>query len=106
MSDDATKWMRVVVCANRMPGPSGRCYGLSGGPEIAEAFEASIRCHGFKVDVDRMVCFGKCAERPNLHIVGKVFNTGLSPDDVPDLIDEFDRRAGRDNQNALLYPGT
>ena len=104
MNKDSTKWMRVVVCVNRMRGPSGRCCGLSVGPEIAEALEAGVRDRGLKVDIDRIVCLGKCAEGPNLRIVGNEFKTGLSPDDVPDLLDEFERRAGRDDQNALLYP--
>ena len=43
-------------------------------------------------------------EGRNLVVVGKEFTAGLSPDDVPDLLDQFDRRVGRDDQNALLYP--
>ena len=97
--------MRVVVCVNRMPGPIGRCDGLRGESKIAEALEASIRYCGFKVDVDRMACLGKCAEGPNLRIAGNEFMTSLSTDDIPDLPNEFERCAGRDDQNALLYPG-
>ena len=94
----------MVDCFNRIRGPSGRCSGLNGGPKIAEALEAGVRDCGLKVDIDQIVRLGKCAKGPNLHIGGKEFKTGLSPDDVPGLLDEFDRRAGRDDQNALLYP--
>ena len=105
MNDNATKRMRVVFCVNRMRGPSGRWCSLNGGPEIAGALEAGLRDCGLKVDIDHIVCLGKCEERPNLHLIGNALKTGLSTDDAPDLIDEFDRRAARDNQNALLYPG-
>jgi len=95
----------VVDCFNCTRGPSGRCSGLNGGPKIAEALEAGVRDCGLKVDIYQIVCLGKCAEGSNLCIVNNEFETGLSPDDVPDLLDELDRRASRDDQNALLYPG-
>ncbi len=87
-----------------MRGPSGRCGGVNGRQEIAGALKAGIRDCSLKVDIGQIVCLGKCLEGRNLVIVGKEFKTGLSPDDVPDLLDEFDRRVGRDDQNALLYP--
>ena len=90
--------------ASTVRGPSGRCCGLNGGQEIAGALEAGIRDCSLKVDTSQIVCLGKCSDGPNLVIVGKEFKTGLSPDDAPDLLDEFDRSAGRDDQNALLYP--
>ena len=95
----------MVDCFNRIRGPSGRCSGLNGGPKIAEALEAGVRDCGLKVDIDQIVCLGKCAEGSNLCIVNNEFEIGLSPDDTPALLDELDRRAGRDDQNALLYRG-
>lgn len=105
MSDDSARRLRVVVCVNRMRGPSGRCCGLSGAPEIAEALEAGVRDRALKVDIERIVCLGKCADGPNLRIVGGEFKNHLSMDDVPNLLDEFEQLAGRDDRGAFLYPG-
>ena len=105
MNASTNSRLRVVVCVNRIRGPSGKCCGLSGAPEIAEALEAGVRDRKLKVDIERIVCLGKCAEGPNLRIVGGEFKHRLSLDDVPDLLDEFERRAGRLESGALLYPG-
>ena len=105
MSDNSEDRLRVVVCVNKMRGPRGKCCGLSGSPEIAVALESGARTRQLKVDVETIVCFGKCDDGPNLRIVGGEFRQHLTMEDVPSLLDEFERRAGRIENRTMLYPG-
>lgn len=105
MTDNAKDTLRIVVCVNMMRGPRGKCCGQSGSPEIADALEAGVQARGLKVEVDRIVCLGKCSDGPNLKIVGAEFRQNLTLDDVPVLLDEFQERAGKHEDGAFLYPG-
>lgn len=103
--EDQEERMRVVVCVNRMRGPRGKCCGLSGSLEIAEALESGARTRGLNVAIERIVCLGKCDDGPNLRIVGGEFRQNLTLDDVPSLLEEFEKRSGRIDGSTLLYPG-
>lgn len=105
MNGDSEDRFRVVVCVNKMRGPRGKCCGLSGSPEIAAALERGVRTRRLKVDVETIVCFGKCDDGPNLRIVGGEFRQNLTLEDVPSLLDEFECRAGRIENHSMLYPG-
>lgn len=104
MSAPSAAPMRLVVCVNMMRGPRGKCCGLSGSPEIADALEAGIRQRGIKAEIERIVCLGKCNDGPNLKIVGGGFRQHLTLDDVPALLDEFAEQAGV-GDSPMLYPG-
>ena len=105
MTDETAERLRVVVCVNKMRGPRGKCCGLSGSPEIGAALESGVQTRQLNVDVETIVCFGKCGDGPNLRIVGAEFRQHLTLEDVPSLLDEFESRAGRIENGALLYPG-
>ena len=97
--------LRLVVCVNRMRGPRGKCCGQNGSPAIAEALEHGIRDRGLAARLERIVCLGKCDDGPNLKFVGGEFRQHLTLDDVPDLLDEIETRAGRAAEGGMLYPG-
>jgi len=105
MSAAAEEAVRVVVCVNMMRGPRGKCCGLSGSPEIADALEKGIQERRLNVRIERIVCLGKCNDGPNLRYVGGEFRQNLSLDDVPTLLEEFEQRAGKNDAGAMLYPG-
>ena len=105
MSEAANNAIRVVVCVNMTRGPRGKCCGLSGSPEIADALEKGVRERSLAVRIERIVCLGKCNDGPNLRFVGGEFRQNLSMDDVPTLLDEFEERAGKNDAGAMLYPG-
>ncbi len=97
--------MRVVVCVNKMPGPGGKCCGQAGGPAIAEALRTGVGARGIRAEITEIVCLGKCADGPNLRIVGGEFHQHLRPDDVPRLLDLLEDRAGKCKPTTALYPG-
>ena len=97
--------MAVVVCVNQMRGPRGKCCGQNGSLKIADRLEAGVRERGINVRVDRIVCLGKCDVGPNLRFVGGEFRHDLTLDDVPRLLDEFEKIAGKSDKKELLYPG-
>ena len=43
MTDETAERLRVVVCVNKMRGPRGMCFGLSGSPEVAAAQESGVQ---------------------------------------------------------------
>ena len=85
--------------------PSGEDCGLSGSPEIAAALESGVQSRQLNVDVETIVCFGKCDDGPSLRIFGTEFRPHLTLEDVPFLLDELETCAGRIENDALLYPG-
>lgn len=95
----------VVVCVNRMRGPRGKCCGQNGSLQIAAALEAGIRDRGLDVELERIVCLGKCDVGPNLKFVGGDFRHDLTLGDVPRLLDEFEEIAGTCDEKEMLYPG-
>ena len=85
--------------------PSGEYCGRSGSPEIAAALESGVQSRQLNVDVETIVCFGKCDDGPSLRIVGTEFRPHLTLEDVPFFLDGLESCAGRIENDALLYPG-
>jgi len=56
--------------------------------------KSGVQIQQLNVDVEIIVCFGKCEDGPNLRIVGAEFRQHLTLEDVPSLLEEFESRAG------------
>lgn len=120
---------RIFRCNNLMPGPAERrrtqklmvcvnmvgvnkpCCGKRGSVALAEAIERGVRNRGIALEVERIHCFNKCHFGPNMRIApGGEFLHGVSPDDIPKLLDRLEKMAGRADRtqsgaDGLVYPG-
>lgn len=76
----------MLVCINRRRGHDKPSCAARGSETIAEALEAGATAHG--VQVTRLKCFGRCAEGPNVRILGGRFFRGATPGDVPAILAE------------------
>ncbi len=69
---------------------------------IADALEAGIRERAISVVLERLVCFGLCAEGPNARLIpGGSFHKGIKKEDVPALLDELERNCGAGNTENM-----
>ncbi len=82
----------LLVCVNRrFQGDKPSCA-QRGSEAIADAIEEGIARRGIDLAVERLVCMGQCMDGPTLRLApGGEFILGVTLEDVPDLLDRFER---------------
>ena len=74
----------IIVCVNRRLGHGKPSCAGRGSEAIADALQAAAAGSG--VAVTRIKCFGRCAEGPNVRVLGGRFFRGATLDDVPAIL--------------------
>ena len=93
----------IAICVNTRYGSDKPSCGERGSVALAEAIEAGVRERRIDVTVERIVCFGLCTKGPNMRLVpGGAFRNGVTPKDIPAILDELERECGtRPEENEL-----
>ena len=78
---------KLLVCINRSYRADLKSCGGSGSDAIADALEAGIKDRGLPIEFERIRCFGWCYRGPNIRIEGGAAMHGVTPDDVPRILD-------------------
>ncbi len=101
----------LVICVNnRFSSDQASCAGR-GSESLADELEARIKDLGVQLTVERIRCFGMCAEGPNMRLYPDgAFFTGVKPADLPEIIRIAERMCARkpkaeDGGLQRLYPG-
>lgn len=86
----------LVVCINRRFRTDAPSCAARGSEAIADALERGIRERGIALRVVRIRCFGACSRGPTMRLApGGAFLFEVRAEDVPALLDRFEREAGR-----------
>lgn len=84
-----------AICVNHRYGSDTPSCGERGSVPIAEAIEQGVRDRRINVEVERIVCFGKCTIGPNMRLApGGAFRHGVTIHDVPAILDELEALCG------------
>jgi hemerythrin-like metal-binding protein len=61
-----------------------------GGEQLADALERRLAAHSLEVDVERMYCFGRCQEGPNMRIApGNIFFSKMTQERLGEVVDRL-----------------
>ena len=102
--------LKLMICVN-MVGVNKPCCAKRGSVALAEAIERGVSDRSIALVVERIYCFNKCHLGPNMLIApGGEFIHGVSPENVPEILDRLEATAGRADRkqggkDGLIYPG-
>ncbi len=84
-----------AICINmRFQADQPSCAGR-GSEDIADALERGIKDRGIDIVLERLRCFGLCAQGPNLRLIpGGNFHHRVTMADVPALLDMLEAACG------------
>ena len=76
----------VVVCVKERFADRPSC-GQRGGEQLADGLEKAFSGEGLAIPVERICCFGRCKEGPNVRIApGGAFFTGMTQDRLDEVV--------------------
>ena len=109
MSAEPEDTPKFVICINRRFGSDRPSCGNRGSEAIADAIEAGAEERNLNVIIERIVCFGMCANGPNMRLVpGGAFHKNVNLDQVDEILSVLEAACGpRDCSDDLpAMPGT
>ena len=105
MSDGPDNTPKFAICINRRFGSDRPSCGNRGSGVIADAIEAGVQERGINVIIERIVCFGMCANGPNMRLVpGGDFHKNVNLDQVDEILAVLETACGYKNKSDDL-PG-
>ncbi|MEO5363885.1 MAG: (2Fe-2S) ferredoxin domain-containing protein [Magnetococcus sp. DMHC-8] len=76
----------VIACIQERSAARPSCAGR-GGVQLADRLEQALAAQGLAAPVERIACFGRCDEGPNLRIApGGAFFTGMTPERLDEVV--------------------
>jgi len=98
-----TPSVKLLVCINRRFGADQASCAARGSESVADAIERGIAERGLDLPVERICCFGKCQDGPNMRLApGGEFFMGVGLERVPDVLDALERTCGRTSANESV----
>jgi (2Fe-2S) ferredoxin len=77
-----------MVCVNQRFGADTPSCGAGGGERFAARLGELLAARGVTLEVERIRCFGRCAEGPNLRLApGGPFWRGVTDAELPAIAD-------------------
>ena len=91
---------KLLVCVNRRFGAGQASCAARGSESVADAVERGIAERGLDLPVERICCFGKCQDGPNMRLApGGEFFTGVGAERVAEILDVLERTCDRTSAN-------
>ncbi|MBT3558709.1 MAG: (2Fe-2S) ferredoxin domain-containing protein [Rhodospirillales bacterium] len=86
---------KFAICINRRFGSDRPSCGNRGSAAIADAIETGAQERGINVTIERIVCFGMCADGPNMRLVpGGAFHKNVNLDQVDEILATLESACG------------
>ena len=80
---------KILVCINRRFGYNSPSCAARGGDEVLAALKQEAKERGSNIVIESIVCFGRCAEGPNIRFApGGPFRGSVLPVQAGQILDE------------------
>lgn len=90
----------LLVCTNNRPAGDKPSCGGSGSRDTLAAIAKGIQARKIDIEIEEIVCLGHCNDGPAMRLApGGAFFHNTRLDDVPDILDDLERRCGKTKGN-------
>ncbi|MBF0459934.1 MAG: (2Fe-2S) ferredoxin domain-containing protein [Magnetococcales bacterium] len=78
--------IKIVVCVKERFSDRPSCA-QRGSVPLADSLESALAAQGLEIPVERILCFGRCHEGPNMRISpGGAFFTGMTQERLDEVV--------------------